>query len=336
MGYNVISFRNNQFEEYKDFLKNFELGGQVVENAIGENWWSPSRKLAGFIFFAFTKKEIAAHCVITEKRQWYHDHTVPCFEIGATFTYPEHRRRGLFSRLVNEATRVGFEAGAKLIYGTPNDRSGPGYRKLGYRFVDTPNTYLVLIPNPANLLMRKLQLKTSPTESVRQGQSVKHFYSSLNLREISLYDYTKLTERFPRMNSFENDYLYQRLRHNHRFFSGSGRGQFYCVTRKYLLGSLQLMLVSEYFLDGHVDTSYHKFPYLRCIEHSFYRNVDGIYLKSYVPPASQKFLLMLRQRFLLHRTLPICYKYAGPDQDKADKMMAQLAKVFQLTDCDIG
>ena len=53
-----------------------------------------------------------------------------------TATHPEHRRRGVFSRLTSEALdALGGEAA--FVFNTPNPRSLAGYLKLGWREVGT-------------------------------------------------------------------------------------------------------------------------------------------------------------------------------------------------------
>jgi predicted N-acetyltransferase YhbS len=50
-----------------------------------------------------------------------------------TATHPDHQRRGIFSRLTRQALEELAAEGVELVFNTPNDRSGPGYLKLGWR-----------------------------------------------------------------------------------------------------------------------------------------------------------------------------------------------------------
>ena len=50
-----------------------------------------------------------------------------------TATHPDHQRRGVFSRLTATALEELAAEGVDLVFNTPNDRSGPGYAKLGWR-----------------------------------------------------------------------------------------------------------------------------------------------------------------------------------------------------------
>jgi GNAT superfamily N-acetyltransferase len=52
-----------------------------------------------------------------------------------TATHPDHQRRGIFSRLTATAAEELAAEGVDLVFNTPNDRSGPGYTKLGWHRV---------------------------------------------------------------------------------------------------------------------------------------------------------------------------------------------------------
>lgn len=64
------------------------------------------------------------------------DRTIRAVRAVDTATHPAHQRRGIFSQL----TRAGLDllrGEADLIFNTPNERSLPGYLKLGWRVVGT-------------------------------------------------------------------------------------------------------------------------------------------------------------------------------------------------------
>ncbi len=58
--------------------------------------------------------------------------TIRCARAVDTATHPDYHRRGIFSRLTNEALDRANEDGIDLIFNTPNPRSGAGYIKLGW------------------------------------------------------------------------------------------------------------------------------------------------------------------------------------------------------------
>lgn len=49
-----------------------------------------------------------------------------------TATHPDYQRQGIFSRLTRQALEEVTAEGVDLVFNTPNDRSGPGYLKLGW------------------------------------------------------------------------------------------------------------------------------------------------------------------------------------------------------------
>ncbi len=49
-----------------------------------------------------------------------------------TSTHPDYQRRGIFAALTHQAIEALKLDGVSLIFNTPNDRSGPGYLKMGW------------------------------------------------------------------------------------------------------------------------------------------------------------------------------------------------------------
>ncbi|HPQ44612.1 MAG TPA: GNAT family N-acetyltransferase [Syntrophales bacterium] len=76
---------------------------------------------------------IAGSTTITPKKISCFGEELLAAEIGDTFTHPDYRKRGIFSRGVKSCTRFAISQGIEVIYGTPNSQSLPGYQnKLGY------------------------------------------------------------------------------------------------------------------------------------------------------------------------------------------------------------
>jgi GNAT superfamily N-acetyltransferase len=50
-----------------------------------------------------------------------------------TATHPDHQGRGIFTRLTRDALDGLREDGVELVFNTPNERSRPGYLKLGWQ-----------------------------------------------------------------------------------------------------------------------------------------------------------------------------------------------------------
>ena len=77
--------------------------------------------------------KVAGSTTLTPKNVAVYDTVLPAAEIGDTFTHPDFRRQGIFSRGVTVCTEYAIEQGRKIIYGTPNSQSLPGYeQKLHY------------------------------------------------------------------------------------------------------------------------------------------------------------------------------------------------------------
>jgi GNAT superfamily N-acetyltransferase len=58
---------------------------------------------------------------------------VPAVRAVDTATHPDHQGRGIFSLLTRHALAAVAEDGTAFVFNTPNDRSRPGYLKMGWR-----------------------------------------------------------------------------------------------------------------------------------------------------------------------------------------------------------
>ena len=63
-----------------------------------------------------------------------------------TAVHPKWRRVGLFSRLTQQSLDQLQDFGVGLVFNTPNDRSGPGYKKMGWHLLGHPNLWVKLRP----------------------------------------------------------------------------------------------------------------------------------------------------------------------------------------------
>ncbi len=341
MDYEVKYFQSSQFDDYTSFLKRFSEKDYSTSMFCAEDWWAPANPFEGVLLFAHTTEEIAASCMITGRKLSYSGDVVDCFELDNAWTLPHHRRRGLFTRVITKALELGFAAGRRLIYGTPNNQASPGYRKMGLSFIDNEHHKLVLMPKILNIALRKAGIRRRPVVARSRPDDYKLTWKDMVISEMRPDEYFAATRHFTRMNHVDEAYLPHRLRTsetcNRRFFCASGTdGTFHASVRGHELSFLRPLLVSEYFLNGSIDNTAAKFDFLRGIQRGYYKSLDGIYLKSYAPPAGRRLSVLLKHGYVVHRDLPICYKYSGISKEQADAMMAQLAPVFQLTDCDIG
>lgn len=76
-----------------------------------------------------------------------------------TAVHPNWRRSGLFSRLTHLAVEALADSKVSLIFNTPNDRSGPGYQKMGWKLLGHPKLWLALRPG---WVSRRLELTDGP------------------------------------------------------------------------------------------------------------------------------------------------------------------------------
>ena len=334
MEYEFVSFCNNQYDEFNHFLDT--LGPKLANknDFLGDSWWDMSGYLRSYVFLAHDGNEFASSCFLTERELSHRGNIIPCFEIGGTATRSMHQRRGLFSKLVNCAVQKAFSMEIPLIFGTPNDRSGPGYRKLGWDFIERSSTSLILVPNVLNSILRKLNVIKSEVECFYPNDKYL-LKTNLLMHELSIDQYINVTSHFSRMNFTGHGYLERRLEGRRFFFLRDGNHEFYCCLRKYNLQYLRLLLVSEYFLDGKIDQSLKKYSYIKKICQNFYKNFDGFYLDGTVSENQSKLITFFMGKGICHRKLPICFMVKKNDEH-VKQAFSELSKNFQMSDCDIG
>jgi len=81
--------------------------------------------------------------------------TVLCGRAVDTATHPAYLRRGIFRRLTMEALDMARDVGLQLIFNTPNERSRPGYLKMGWS--DVGPVRVQVRPHPTRLLRGRHQ-----------------------------------------------------------------------------------------------------------------------------------------------------------------------------------
>jgi GNAT superfamily N-acetyltransferase len=87
--------------------------------------------------------------------------TIRCGRAVDTATHPDFQRRGIFRRLTLAGLDAAHGAGIRLIFNTPNDRSRPGYLKMGWQQV-APITVQVR-PKPFHAFSRRGEQAPDPT-----------------------------------------------------------------------------------------------------------------------------------------------------------------------------
>lgn len=77
--------------------------------------------------------------------------TVPAVRAVDTATHPDYQGRGIFSLLTRHALDALRDEGVAFIFNTPNDRSRPGYLKMGWQLVERLPV-AATVRSPASLL----------------------------------------------------------------------------------------------------------------------------------------------------------------------------------------
>lgn len=119
-----------------------------------------------------------------------------------TATHPEWRERGIFSQLTSALVTEMQEEGVSFIYNTPNERSRPGYLKMGWTNLGRTSLWLRAV-RPFGNLRAHLSSRRSPGA---QSTDLTHpFSSARTLLDQSEFeplldslpsDSTRLTTRF--------------------------------------------------------------------------------------------------------------------------------------------
>jgi len=64
------------------------------------------------------------------------DEIVPAVRAVDTVTHPDHQGRGIFSLLTKQSLAELDEMGVGFVFNTPNEKSRPGYLKMGWQLVE--------------------------------------------------------------------------------------------------------------------------------------------------------------------------------------------------------
>jgi GNAT superfamily N-acetyltransferase len=105
----------------------------------------------------FQVAEINGRVVGVQPMEFFSYERSGCQFIGAMLTgvvvHPEFRGRGLFSRLIEACEKEAWHCGADFVTTMPNDRSRPGFLKLGYR--EPGRRQLLILPLNVSKLARR-------------------------------------------------------------------------------------------------------------------------------------------------------------------------------------
>jgi hypothetical protein len=198
-------------------------------------WWCLENPLTGKFVCAIHKKVIVATARITTKKIIIGENQFTGVEIGDTYTSIEHRRQGLFTKLVKIAEKEAIANDAELVYGTPNENSEYGYIKLGYDIVGKD--------------------KSSIYKKLYQPYKIDNKYS-YNIYDIEKY--ISDTISFPRLNQSNYNVLKWRFnRPNVKFmfakFEYKSKAYHVCF-REGLPGPVKAFIIVEAFCNNEIIT----------------------------------------------------------------------------------
>lgn len=138
MSNKVENINQDRLFELDNFFK-VQYKGELRYGTMGSFYWkiftNPVKQ--GFINVINHNKQMVATTTITPKKLFLNNTEILVGEIGDTYTDKKFQGRGFFSMLVNESREKANNLGIKLIYGTPNNQSLPGYVKNnGFKIVN--------------------------------------------------------------------------------------------------------------------------------------------------------------------------------------------------------
>lgn len=334
MKYQIIHFEQGNYKEYRKFISNYNEFQQENPTDLRRKWWCLENPSGGIIALAHNDRQIVATCYLSGKRiHLKTDTEINAYEIGETWTHHEHRRRGLFAMLVKYCEEYAFNHDAKLIYGTPNSQSTPGYFKLNYTIINPVSSLLLFRAN----LFWFIRRNRKAVGCAGDLSVIKSCYKKTQY-EISSVAYKSLTINYPRLSSSSPNGVDWRLEasaYPYRFFEVKKDNlEFQCAIRYGILGSYPILVVSEIFLNGLGCDAQVATNFLGIIARKAY-SIDsyaGIYFHSNTAISLNK-LMLIFSATIYHRQLPFCIKAINEvfNQDFSDAITR-----FQLSDCDIG
>jgi hypothetical protein len=138
MSNKVENISKDRLFELDNFFK-IQFKGDTRYGTMGSFYWkifsNPINQ--GFINVIDYNQQMVATTTITPKKLLINQTEIFAGEIGDTYTDKKFQGRGFFSLLVNESRQMAISSGIKLIYGTPNNQSLPGYVKNnGFKVVN--------------------------------------------------------------------------------------------------------------------------------------------------------------------------------------------------------
>jgi GNAT superfamily N-acetyltransferase len=320
--YEIISFGQGELADFEPFLRILPVSDFALDER--RRWWCFDNPFGGRYALAMQSGVIAATAYVGGKPPLLiSGQTKPSFEIGDTWTHEEHRRRGLFSKLVKHLVSATSSEAGTFVYGTPNSQSTPAYEKLGFHISEDDRSWLWLVGQPRGLA--SFNRPASPAERTPLGGKT---------HAISAEEYWNATRKNERLCGSSEAYFqwrFVRSPHRYKFFERKTRnGVLFAALRSGDLRGRPVVIVSEAWVDGiPADTAV--LSDLVCFARDGWKASDffGLYFKSIKRTGASRWFEATKLR-AQHRILPICS--IGTQQ----RPSAELFDRFQLSDCDIG
>ena len=102
-----------------------------------------------------------------------------------TATHPDFQGKGIFKKLTLQALEDVEKEQETFVFNTPNDKSRPGYLKMGWVIVDAlPISIIPTIPYFFLSIFRKKGLKTNQIQAARLDELCKHYNHVLSEKKV--------------------------------------------------------------------------------------------------------------------------------------------------------
>ena len=196
MGYKFIK---NSPEKYKDIqqLKKRSMGVYQEMIDIQKKYNTSIFGSRDIGFFAKNEEGFpAAYYGVFPIKASYKGKSIIIAQSGDTMTDPDHRKKGLFTKLAVETYKYANENGISFIFGFPNEFSYPGFKKkLDWKFF-------------GNMYKFELQTNSFPlNEIAKKYPALKSFYRNILEKRISKYK-VDLTEDAIKSFEYQNEDFY--------------------------------------------------------------------------------------------------------------------------------
>lgn len=138
VGYTVRAARSSDRAQVLDLLERSLAGGPTGERSEDFFRWKHELNPFGASFSLVAEEEgrLIGFRTFLRWRFRAGGRTVEAVRAVDTATHPDHQRRGIFTRLTVSALEA-LDGRADLVFNTPNERSLPGYLKMGWQRVGT-------------------------------------------------------------------------------------------------------------------------------------------------------------------------------------------------------